>query len=65
MARNRWYQAGTITDANYKDYKAFLANTPAEAECLPYILEQAARRVSLNLNLEKTNFIGFKMVQSH
>ena len=42
--RSRKYPTETITDTDYIDYLAFLANTPAQAEYLLHSLEQAARK---------------------
>ena len=37
--RSRWYPAKTITDADYTDDIAILANTPVQAETLLHTLE--------------------------
>ena len=42
-AKNRQHPAETITDANYVDDLALLANTPAQAKSLLHRLEHAAR----------------------
>ena len=39
-ARNRYYPAETIMDADYADYLVLLANTPVQAEYLLYSLER-------------------------
>ena len=40
--KSRWYPAQTITDADYADDIALLANTPAQAETLLHSLERTA-----------------------
>ena len=52
-----------MTDSDYGDSLAPLANTPAEAECLPHNQEQAARVIGLYENANKTEFIRFKQVE--
>ena len=62
-ARNRRYPTETIMDADDTDDTALLTNTPAEAECLLYHLEQAEKDIDLYLNSSKTEFISLnKMV---
>ena len=51
--RNIWYPAQTITNANYADDIAFLANTPTQAETLLYGLERAASGIGLYVNADK------------
>ena len=53
--RRRRYPAKTITDADYADDIALLANTPAQAETLPHSLEWAAANIGLHLNTHKTD----------
>ena len=55
--RSRWYPAKTITDANYADRIAILANTPNQAETLLHSLEQAAAGIGLHVNAHKTEYI--------
>ena len=45
----------TITDVDYTDDIAFLANTPAQAESL--LLELATRGIGLHANADKTDFM--------
>ena len=45
--RSRMYPAKTITDADYADDIAILANTPAQAETLLHSLERAAAGIGL------------------
>ena len=49
-ARNTLYPAETMTNADYADDLAFLANSPALAESLLQSLEQAAK-VSIYLSI--------------
>ena len=49
-ARNRWYSAETMTDADYVDDLALLTNTPAQAESLMHSLKQAAGSISFHVN---------------
>ena len=57
--RSRRYPAKTITDANYADDIAILANTPNQAETLLYSLGQAAAGISLHANAHKTEYMGY------
>ena len=57
--RSRRYTARTITDADYADDIALLANTPTQAEYLLLILEQAAGGIGLHVNADKTEFMWF------
>ena len=52
--RSRRYPAQTITDAEYVDDVAPLANTPARAEILILSLEQAAAGIYFHVNTDKT-----------
>ena len=54
--RSRWYPAKTITDADYADDIAILANTPNQAETLLYSLERAATDIGLHVNAHKTEY---------
>ena len=56
---SRRYLAKTITDANYSDEIAILANTPNQAETLLHSLEQAAAGIGLYLNAHKTEYLCF------
>ena len=53
--RNRRYPAKTITDADYADDIAILANTPNQAETLLHSLELAAAGIGLHVNAHKTD----------
>ena len=57
--RSRRYPAQTITDADYADDIALLANTPAQTEILPRSLEQTATGIGLHVNAEKTKYKCF------
>ena len=55
--RSRRYPAKTITDADYVDDIAILANTPNQAETLLYSLEQAAAGIGLHVNAHQTEYM--------
>ena len=57
--RSRRYPAKTITDADYTDDIALLANTPNQAETLLHSLERAAAGIGLHVNAHKTEFMCF------
>ena len=57
--RSRRYSAQTITDADYADDIALLANTPAQVETLLHSLERAATSISLHVNAHKTEYMSF------
>ena len=57
--RSRRYPAKTITDADYADDIALLANAPALAETQLHSLERAATGISLHVNAHKTEFMCF------
>ena len=57
--RSRSYPAKTITDADYADDIALLANAPAEAETLLHSLERAAEGIGLHVNAHKTGYMCF------
>ena len=57
--RSRGYPAKTITDADYADGIALLANTPNKAETLLHSLERAAAGIGLHFNAQKTEFMCF------
>ena len=56
--RSRRYSAKTITDADYADDIALLANAPAQAETL-HSLEQGAAGIGLHVNAHKTEYMCF------
>ena len=57
--RSRRYPATTITDADYADDIAILANTPDQAETLLYSLERAAAGIGLYVNAHKTEYMCY------
>ena len=57
--RSRRYPAKTITDADYADDIALLANTPNQAETLLHSLEPAAAGIGLHVNAHKTEYMCF------
>ena len=48
--RSRRYPAKTITDADYADDIALLANTPTQAETLLHSLERATALASMSMH---------------
>ena len=57
--RSKRYPAKTITDADYADDLALLANTPNQAETLLHSLEQAAAGIGLHVNANKTEYMCY------
>ena len=57
--RNRRYPAKTITDADYADDIAILANTPNQVETLLHSLERAAAGIGLHVNAHKTEYMCY------
>ena len=57
--RIRTYPAKTITDADYADDIAILANAPAQAETLLHSLERAATGIDPHVNAHKTEYMRF------
>ena len=57
--RSRRHPAKTITDTNYADDIAILANTPDQAETLLHSLERAAAGISLHVNAHKTEYMCY------
>ena len=57
--RSRRYPAQTITDADYTDDIALLANTPAESETLLHSLERAAADIGFHVNADMTKYMCF------
>ena len=48
-----------LTEADYADDKAILANTPNQAETQLYSLERAAAGIGLHVNARKTEYMSF------
>ena len=57
--RSRRYSAQTITDRDYADDIALLANIPAQAETLQDRVEWTAAGIGLHINVEKTEYMCF------
>ena len=57
--RSRRYPAKTITDADYADDIAILANAPTQGETLLHSLERAAAGIGLYFNAHKTEYMCF------
>ena len=57
--KSRRYPAKTITDADYADDIAILANTPNQAKTLLHSLERADTGIGLHINAHKTEYMCF------
>ena len=57
--RSRRYPATTITDADYADDIAILADTPDQAETLLHSLEREAASIGLYVNAHKTEYMCY------
>ena len=57
--RSRRYPTKTITDADYADDIALLANAPTQAETLLHNLERSAVGIGLHVNAHKTEYMCF------
>ena len=57
--RSRRYPATTITDADYADDIAILANIPNQAETLLHSLERAAAGIGLHVNAHNTEYMCY------
>ena len=57
--RSRCYPAQTITDADYTDKIALLANTPVQAQSLLHNLKRAAGAIGLHVNADKSEYMSF------
>ena len=57
--RSKYYPALTITDADYADDIALMANTLAKAESLLHSLELAAGSIGLHVNEDETDYMRF------
>ena len=58
-ARSKRYPAETITDADYANDIALLANTPTQSEFIQHSFQQAAGSISLQVNSDKRELICF------
>ena len=57
--RSRSYLAKTITDTDYADDIALLANTPKQAETILHSLERAAAGIGLHVNAHETEYMCY------
>ena len=57
--RSRRYPAKTITDADYDDDIAILANTPNQAETQLQSFERISAGISLHVNAHKTEYMCY------
>ena len=57
--RSRRYSAQTITDVDYADDIALLANTPAQVKTLLHSLERAAAGIGHHVNAHKMEYMCF------
>ena len=57
--RSRRYTEQTITDADYADNIALLANAPAQAETLLHSLERVTAGIGLHVNAHKMGCMCF------
>ena len=57
--RSKRYHAKTITDADYGDDIALLANAPAQAETLLHSMERTAAGIGLHVDAHKTEYMCF------
>ena len=57
--RSRRHPAKIITDANYTDDIAILANTPHQAETLLHSLKRAAAGIGHHVNAHKTEYMCY------
>ena len=57
--RSKRYPTKTITNADYTDDIAILANTPVQAETLLHTLKRAAADIGLHVNAHKTEYMCF------
>ena len=62
--RSRRYLAKTISDADYADDIAILANALAQAETLQHSLERAAAGIGLHVNAHKTEYKCFNQTDN-
>ena len=58
-ARSRRYHARTISDADYANDMALLANAPTQTESLLHSLEQAVGGDGSDLNADKKKYMYF------
>ena len=63
--RSERYPAQIITDADYADDIALLANVPAQAETLLHSLNRAAVGIGLHINAHKTEYMCFNQTSGN
>ena len=63
--RSKTYPAKTITDADYADDIAILANTPNQAETLLHSLEWATAGIGRYVNAHKTEYMCYNQTGDH
>ena len=61
-ARSRRHRAVTITDANYADHLALMADTIADAQTLLHNLETASGDIGLYVNAKKTEYMSYNQI---
>ena len=61
--RSRRYPSKTITDADYADDIAILANSSDQTETLLHSLERAAAGIGLNVNAHKTEYMCYNQTE--
>ena len=61
-ARSRRHPAVTITDADYADYLALMADTIADAQTLLHSLEIASGDIGLYVNAKKTEYMSYNQI---
>ena len=61
--RSKRYPATTITDADYADDIAILANTPNQAETLLHSFERATAGIGLHVNAHKTEYMCYNQTR--
>ena len=64
-ARSTPYLTQTITDADYADDIALLANTPTQAEFQLHSQEQVAGGIGLHVNADKMEYMCFNKKRRH
>ena len=62
--RRRRYFAETLTDTDYVNYLALLANTETHTDSLLYSLDQTAGGIGRYVNENKKGYMCFKQAES-
>ena len=63
-AKSRQNHAETITDADYADDIALLANAPTQGESRLHYLQKTVGDIGLHVNADKSDYICFNQVIS-